>query len=171
MRCWTSTQGIFALRGFVGSVLVLLLIPQSTGALLCSVVGGKMSEGINFKVLKSSSWLDLISVTGRAGPLCGDGWSSLSRRAHARDEGEGRILGQAASCITGQGWLSSFRAHCGSFARSHTKSRRSAFAKTVHSLVSPHTPTQEYIENTCMRSVNQSIGRAIRHKGFSSTCM
>lgn len=95
-------------------------IAKGHGGLLLSVIGGKMSEGINFSDALGRG----VVVVGLPFPnIQGAQWKakleyieqSTTKRTGSRDEGK------AAA--------------------------------------------REFYENACMRAVNQSIGRAIRHKG------
>jgi chromosome transmission fidelity protein 1 len=105
-------------------------IDSGKGGLLLSVVGGKMSEGINF----SDSLGRCVLIVGLPYPNINSAeWKAKieyienSTRQRLGKEGEG--LGNAEV------------------------ERR---AKETG---------REHYENSCMRAVNQSIGRAIRHKG------
>jgi chromosome transmission fidelity protein 1 len=99
----------------------------STGALLLSVVGGKMSEGINF----SDRLGRCVIVVGLPYPnINSPDWkarleyieSTMTARLRARTVGEADVKLQAKQAA------------------------------------------RDFYENACMRAVNQSIGRAIRHK-------
>ncbi len=98
---------------------------RSSGALLLSVVGGKMSEGINF-----------ADRLGRCVVIVGLPFPNL----HAPE------------------WK----------ARMEYVEETARQAKTPADSVAATTPQQaarDFYENACMRAVNQSIGRAIRHRG------
>lgn len=112
-------------------------VSSGKGALLLSVVGGKMSEGINF----SDRLGRCVMVVGLPYPnIASPDWkakleyietTTITRLTSSTDEssassskiseGEARARGKQAS--------------------------------------------RDFYENACMRAVNQSIGRAIRHKG------
>lgn len=108
-----------------------ILDPRDThkrgGALLLSVVGGKMSEGINF----SDRLGRLVVIVGLPYPnINSPEWkarleyiesATLKRLAHGSGSGDAK-----------------------------------AQAKQL---------ARDFYENACMRAVNQSIGRAIRHRG------
>jgi chromosome transmission fidelity protein 1 len=98
------------------------------GALLLSVVGGKMSEGINF----SDRLGRCVVVVGLPYPnIASPDWK-------ARME---YIESTTATRLAKEGI---------SQAEATAKAKQSA---------------RDYYENACMRAVNQSIGRAIRHRG------
>ncbi|CAG8527014.1 2198_t:CDS:10 [Ambispora leptoticha] len=90
---------------------------KNGGALLFCVVGGKMSEGINF-----------ADRLGRGVLMVGLPFANMNSAA----------LKEKMKYIDQKG-----------------QDTRSG---------DQHSPGREYYENLCMRSVNQSIGRAIRHK-------
>ncbi|KAF8939783.1 DEAD H (Asp-Glu-Ala-Asp His) box helicase 11 [Dissophora ornata] len=98
------------------------------GAVLFSVVGGKMSEGINFSDRLGRG----VVMVGM--PFPNKGSAELQERMRYMDQ------------IQQQG-----------------------LEKSPQSTIQPSslrmTAGSEYYENLCMRAVNQSIGRAIRHQG------
>ncbi|KAH6609131.1 hypothetical protein Trco_002477 [Trichoderma cornu-damae] len=101
---------------------------KHTGALLLSVVGGKMSEGINF----SDRLGRCVIVIGLPYPnIASPDWKAkleyIESTTETRLTKEGRLRSDAA-----------------------------VQAKQV---------ARDFYENACMRAVNQSIGRAIRHRG------
>lgn len=99
------------------------------GALLLSVVGGKMSEGINF----SDRLGRCVVVIGLPYPnIASPDWK-------ARIE---YIESTTVTRLTEQGGIS--------------KDEATARGKQA---------ARDFYENACMRAVNQSIGRAIRHRG------
>jgi len=103
-------------------------IEEGKGGLLLSVVGGKMSEGINF----SDRLGRCVVIVGLPFPNIQSGeWKAklgyIENATEQRLEGEG----------VGEG-------------------ERKARAKQAG---------REFYENACMRAVNQSVGRAIRHRG------
>ncbi|XDG04773.1 hypothetical protein ABKA04_004388 [Annulohypoxylon sp. FPYF3050] len=109
--------------------------PNRNGALLLSVVGGKMSEGINF----SDRLGRCVVVVGLPYPnIHSPGWkarieyiesTTLARLKAAADEDPST--------------------------KSKTSGELTAAAKQA---------ARDFYENACMRAVNQSIGRAIRHR-------
>lgn len=99
---------------------------RTTGALLLSVVGGKMSEGINF-----------ADRLGRCVVIVGLPYPNIhSAEWKARIE---YVEGAAAARLAG---------------RLGRADAQAAAKQTA----------RDYYENACMRAVNQSIGRAIRHR-------
>ncbi|KAG0059629.1 DEAD H (Asp-Glu-Ala-Asp His) box helicase 11 [Linnemannia elongata] len=103
------------------------------GAVLFSVVGGKMSEGINFSD-RLGRGVIMIGM-----PFPNKGSPELQERMRYMDQVQQQeLLLQSSSSLTP--------------ARSSTSMTRM-------------TAGSEYYENLCMRAVNQSIGRAIRHQG------
>ncbi|KAG6041510.1 hypothetical protein E4U41_003813 [Claviceps citrina] len=107
------------------------------GALLLSVVGGKMSEGINF----SDRLGRCVMVVGLPYPnIASPEWKAKMEYIEAttfanltRPTGTGPAATTAA-----------------------TEAAATSEAKKA---------AREFYENACMRAVNQSIGRAIRHRG------
>jgi len=112
------------------------------GALLLSVVGGKMSEGINF----SDRLGRCVVIVGLPYPnINSPDWkarieyieSTTLKRLTAPTETLGDTLSSAAA--------------------QPPMSRPEALAAAKQA-------SRDFYENACMRAVNQSIGRAIRHK-------
>ncbi|KAF8459481.1 ATP-dependent RNA helicase chl1 [Terfezia claveryi] len=101
-------------------------IDSGRGGLLFSVVGGKMSEGINFNDNLGRG----VIMVGLPFP------NSQSAEWKAKLEYVEKVA--AGNCLA-----------------SEPPSTRSEFAKTAG---------RDFYENACMRAVNQSIGRAIRHQ-------
>ncbi|KAG6136637.1 hypothetical protein E4U38_001297 [Claviceps purpurea] len=101
------------------------------GALLLSVVGGKMSEGINF----SDRLCRCVMVVGLPYPnIASPEWTAKMEY----------IETTTITKLTGPDGLAM------------PKTQATAEAKKA---------AREFYENACMRAVNQSIGRAIRHRG------
>ena len=88
---------------------------KTSGAILFAVVGGKMSEGINF----SNHLGRLVVMVGLPFPNPTDPTTNLLMRHADQKHAENPLLPNG----------------------------------------------QEYLENVCMKAVNQAIGRAIRHRG------
>ncbi|EXV00486.1 DEAD-like helicases superfamily protein [Metarhizium robertsii] len=110
------------------------LVKGKGGALLLSVVGGKMSEGINF----SDRLGRCVMVVGLPYPnIASPEWKAKM------DYIESTTLAN----------LQDSRRDAGP---KLTKDEAAARAKQA---------ARDFYENACMRAVNQSIGRAIRHKG------
>lgn len=97
--------------------------PNGRGALLLCVVGGKMSEGINFN-----------DDLGRCVIMVGLPYANIK------------------SCELKQR-MSYYDASCKISPTSESTSSK------------PVSAGQQYYENLCLKGINQSIGRAIRHKG------
>ncbi|KAK5659129.1 hypothetical protein OQA88_1219 [Cercophora sp. LCS_1] len=112
---------------------------SQTGALLLSVVGGKMSEGINFS-----------DRLGRCVVIVGLPYPNInSPEWKARIE---YIESSTAARLTGgDGSAAPDDAGCAPMG----KEQAQAVAKQA---------ARDFYENACMRAVNQSIGRAIRHR-------
>jgi len=108
------------------------------GAVLLSVVGGKMSEGINFS-----------DRLGRCVIIVGLPYPNInSPEWKARIEYiESSALSRLTSTTSGP--------------HSDTKLPMSRDA----ALATAKQEARDFYENSCMRAVNQSIGRAIRHRG------
>uniref|UniRef100_A0A7N0UY48 Helicase ATP-binding domain-containing protein n=1 Tax=Kalanchoe fedtschenkoi TaxID=63787 RepID=A0A7N0UY48_KALFE len=109
------------------------------GAMLLAVVGGKISEGINF----SDGMGRCIVMVGLPYPNPSD-IELIERIKHIEGLGESNVsksLGVSAShiCNSGDGQIG------------------------FHILRNCKRRGKEYYENLCMKAVNQSIGRAIRH--------
>ncbi|KAF9911357.1 ATP-dependent DNA helicase chl1 [Linnemannia zychae] len=107
----------------------------SKGAVLFSVVGGKMSEGINFSDRLGRG----VIMVGM--PFPNKGSPELQERMRYMDQVQLQELQQSTNA--------------------------SSVNSTKPSSSTPQRMTagSEYYENLCMRAVNQSIGRAIRHQG------
>ncbi|KAH8199770.1 hypothetical protein TruAng_006051 [Truncatella angustata] len=103
---------------------------NGTGALLLSVIGGKMSEGINFS-----------DRLGRCVIIVGLPYPNINS-----PDWKARIEYIESTTIN--------RLLAGDPARNKTEA--AATAKQT---------SRDFYESACMRAVNQSIGRAIRHKG------
>ncbi|ROT37810.1 DNA repair helicase [Sodiomyces alkalinus F11] len=103
------------------------------GALLLSVVGGKMSEGINFS-----------DRLGRAVVIVGLPYPNMqSPEWKAKTEYvEATTLGRLTD-----------------------PAREGGPTKRDEAVTAAKQAAREFYENACMRAVNQSIGRAIRHRG------
>ncbi|KAI5859966.1 DNA repair helicase [Durotheca rogersii] len=103
--------------------------PRSHGALLLSVVGGKMSEGINF----SDRLGRCVVVVGLPYPnINSPDWKA--RIEYIESTTLERLKSTAPSMPQGEAVATAKQA------------------------------SREFYENACMRAVNQSIGRAIRHR-------
>ena len=112
---------------------------RSPGAALFCVMGGKMSEGINF----SDGMARLVMVAGLPFPDITD------------EELKTKMLNLDVSKAKGGGGVSGQEVSASPFLREER------FVGSFNSNV-PSASSQYYF-NLCMRSVNQTIGRAIRH--------
>ncbi|KAL1860654.1 hypothetical protein VTK73DRAFT_7216 [Phialemonium thermophilum] len=119
---------------------------RSRGALLLSVVGGKMSEGINF----SDRLGRCVIVVGLPYPnINSPEWKA--RIEYVESSTLARLTGAARTPVAGGG-------REGERSNSTVASREEASAAAKQA-------ARDFYENACMRAVNQSIGRAIRHRG------
>ncbi|RKF54277.1 ATP-dependent DNA helicase CHL1 [Erysiphe neolycopersici] len=116
-------------------------IDSGSGGLLLSVVGGKMSEGINF----SDALGRCVVIVGLPYPNINSAeWkakieyieNSHNERSHAQFNMNRNGIEKEPACPE--------------------RAENKIGAKDV---------SRDFYENACMRAVNQSIGRAIRHKG------
>lgn len=108
--------------------------PSGRGALLLSVVGGRMSEGINF----SDRLGRCVVVVGLPYPnINSPEWKA--KIEYIESSTLERLLAEDAT------------------SSSPPKSREDAVAQAKQA-------ARDFYENACMRAVNQSIGRAIRHQ-------
>ncbi|PNS21686.1 hypothetical protein CAC42_1540 [Sphaceloma murrayae] len=113
---------------------------EGKGALLLSVIGGKLSEGINF----SDRLGRCVIVVGMPWPNP-NGAEWKARMEYIEDRAR-----QASLAATGDA--------------STTKSRLIGSGVGAKGYV-PGEASRDFAENVCMRAVNQAIGRVIRHKG------
>ncbi|AMD22330.1 HGL010Wp [Eremothecium sinecaudum] len=114
-----SSSGADVLQNYADTIL-----NEKLGAVLCAVVNGKLSEGINFKDDLARS----VVMVGLPFPNLFSGELIVKQRHLAA-----KIIGKGGS------------------------SKEASIA------------TREFYENICMRAVNQSVGRAIRHAGDYAT--
>ncbi|KAG6008263.1 hypothetical protein E4U21_004725 [Claviceps maximensis] len=106
-------------------------LTSQNGALLLSVVGGKMSEGINF----SDRLGRCVVVVGLPYPnIASPEWKA--KMEYIETTTLANLTGPTGSAMA--------------------KEQAAAEGKKA---------AREFYENACMRAVNQSIGRAIRHRG------
>lgn len=113
------------------------------GALLLAVIGGKLSEGINF----SDALGRCVIVIGLPYP------NPHSVEWKARME----YIEQKASHAS-KPTLNSSTGNSAGNTNTNTNSSSSG-------AITAGTASREFAENVCMRAVNQAIGRAVRHKG------
>ncbi|KAK3346399.1 helicase C-terminal domain-containing protein [Lasiosphaeria hispida] len=110
-----------------------------TGALLLSVVGGKMSEGINF----SDRLGRCVIIVGLPYPnITSPEWKA--RIEYIESSTLARLLPDSSDTATAP----------------HDKEAMSR----EQALATAKQAARDFYENACMRAVNQSIGRAIRHQ-------
>jgi chromosome transmission fidelity protein 1 len=145
------------------------------GALLFSVVGAKFSEGINF----SDDLARCVVLVGMPFPYKGS--VELQERMRYLD-GRQRVSSSNSYPAAASPPFASAPGTSGILPRNTSSSRALAMANAtfistsgaasgalLQSHLSQHhsvttSAGSEYYENLCMRAVNQSIGRAIRHK-------
>lgn len=113
--------------------------PTTRGALLLSVVGGKMSEGINFS-----------DRLGRCVVIVGLPYPNINS-----PEWKARLEYIESATIK--------RLTTGPSAES-TRTMVSSMSKDQATAAQAKQVARDFYENACMRAVNQSIGRAIRHR-------
>ncbi|KAK9479903.1 helicase C-terminal domain-containing protein [Lipomyces japonicus] len=111
------------------------------GAMLLAVVGGKMSEGINFsdQLARGIIMVGLPYPNARSADL-------IAKRNYI----EKKVFEQFK--LEELGKLNTDSPSAGDMSRINTASKRAS-----------EEASKEYYENICMRAVNQSIGRGIRH--------
>ncbi|RKF74582.1 ATP-dependent DNA helicase CHL1 [Golovinomyces cichoracearum] len=117
-------------------------IDSGKGGLLLSVVGGKMSEGINF----SDALGRCVIIVGLPFPNI----NSAEWKAKIEFVEEAYIERLKTENISDENNPEE---------RSVRQDQEIIFKKKAKDV------SRDFYENTCMRAVNQSIGRAIRHKG------
>lgn len=125
-----------------------VLGPESKGALLLSVVGGKMSEGINF----SDRLGRCVLIVGLPYPnINSPEWKAKTE--YVESTTLSRLLPPSDHPTTDSS--SQPESNTPNNVRQMTREKAQEEAKTA---------ARAFYENACMRSVNQSIGRAIRHR-------
>ncbi|EJT75898.1 DEAD_2 domain-containing protein [Gaeumannomyces tritici R3-111a-1] len=113
-----------------------------SGALLLSVVGGKMSEGINF----SDRLGRCVVIVGLPYPnIASPEWKA--RMEYIESSTVDRLLGKQQQ------------------QQQQQQSTQAAGMTREQAAAAGKQAAREFYENACMRAVNQSIGRAIRHRG------
>ncbi|KAF4554661.1 ATP-dependent DNA helicase chl1-like protein [Elsinoe fawcettii] len=112
------------------------------GALLLSVIGGKLSEGINF----SDGLGRCVMVVGMPWPNP-NGAEWKARMGYIEERAKESASGGVAAMVDKAGGKAQLGKEIGK-------------GKYI-----PGQAGRDFAENVCMRAVNQAIGRAIRHKG------
>ncbi|TLD33371.1 hypothetical protein PspLS_01184 [Pyricularia sp. CBS 133598] len=127
--------------------------PSQNGALLLSVVGGKMSEGINF----SDRLGRCVVIVGLPYPnVASPEWKA--RMEYIESSTVARLMDkqnatQADDALTGDNTPAA------------TVTKPSSTMTREQAVAAGKQAARDFYENACMRAVNQSIGRAIRHRG------
>jgi hypothetical protein len=127
---------------------VIAQTSRQRGAMLSAVVGGKMSEGINF----SDGLGRCVVMVGLPYP-------------NPRDP----VLVEKMKYISAKAAAAAASTSSSSSSSSSWSSSSSSPARRVMS--APVMSARQYYENACMRAVNQSIGRSIRHAGDYATIL
>ncbi|KAJ1984146.1 ATP-dependent DNA helicase chl1 [Dimargaris cristalligena] len=141
-------------------------LPFRTGALLLSVVGGKMSEGINFGDDLGRG----IVMVGL--PFANLGSRELQEKIRFVGESARRVPVTSATTVGEESGDLPATKREGSGGPSSDASSRSSELPSASTNGGPvdirtvlqSSEAQTYYENLCMKAVNQSIGRAIRHR-------
>ncbi|KAM9815512.1 ATP-dependent DNA helicase DDX11 isoform 1-T1 [Syngnathus typhle] len=121
---------------------------NQTGALLFSVVGGKMSEGINFSD-DLGRYVFWESAFGRV---------TLANENLSRDDKS--FVSSRCVVMVGMPYPN---------IKSPELQEKMSYLDKHLTPSGGKSPGQALIENLCMKAVNQSIGRAIRHRGDYSS--
>ncbi|EKD18760.1 putative ATP-dependent RNA helicase chl1 [Drepanopeziza brunnea f. sp. 'multigermtubi' MB_m1] len=121
-------------------------IDTGRGGLLLSVVGGKMSEGINF----SDSLGRCVVIVGLPFPNI----NSAEWRAKIQYIESSIVERLEAEGLAGSGCTST---------NQHIDGKLKLSKEEM--ITRGKGEAREFYENACMRAVNQSVGRAIRHRG------
>ncbi|KAK6596950.1 ATP-dependent rna helicase chl1 [Botrytis cinerea] len=150
-------------------------IAEGKGGLLFSVVGGKLSEGINF----SDDLGRAVVIVGL--PFPNARTAEWRRRLRFVEESavarlSGDYLGSASSSLTRLGLKGGYVEKEKDEEVENGETGRSQNTEPQIQIPIPHEiqaqiahkakeEAKDFFENVCMRAVNQSVGRAIRHRG------
>ncbi|KAM0172924.1 hypothetical protein ACHAPC_010608 [Botrytis cinerea] len=150
-------------------------IAEGKGGLLFSVVGGKLSEGINF----SDDLGRAVVIVGL--PFPNARTAEWRRRLRFVEESavarlSGDYLGSASSSLTRLGLKGGYVEKEKDEEVENGETGRSQNTEPQIQMPIPHEiqaqiahkakeEAKDFFENVCMRAVNQSVGRAIRHRG------
>ncbi|TLS23373.1 uncharacterized protein PpBr36_06627 [Pyricularia pennisetigena] len=127
--------------------------PTQNGALLLSVVGGKMSEGINF----SDRLGRCVVIVGLPYPnVASPEWKA--RMEYIESSTVARIMVKQNATQVDDASAGDKIVAVSAIKPPSTMTREQAVAAGKQA-------ARDFYENACMRAVNQSIGRAIRHRG------
>ncbi|KAI9812801.1 MAG: ATP-dependent DNA helicase chl1 [Phylliscum demangeonii] len=131
----TRDTHLVATTGDVLSQYAQTIALQQGGALLLAVIGGKLSEGINF----SDALGRAVLVVGLPYPNAHSAeWKA--KLEHIEQTTYDRVLAAGAGAAV-------------------------AATARVQARDEAKQASRDFYENACMRAVNQSVGRAIRHRG------
>lgn len=132
---------------------------RGKGALLLSVVGGRMSEGINF----SDALGRCVVVVGLPYPNAhSPEWKA--RAEYVEQSTFERLTNPAKNSNKDASRLDTDPGAPPSSASSETQPHTTAGIAPAQAREASKQAAREFYENACMRAVNQSVGRAVRHK-------
>ncbi|KAF7890629.1 hypothetical protein EAF00_008944 [Botryotinia globosa] len=141
-------------------------IEEGKGGLLFSVVGGKLSEGINF----SDELGRAVVIVGL--PFPNARTAEWRRRLRFVEESAvERLSGDYSSSLKGLGDGGSKNGNGNENGDTGGKEGKTEIETQIPKEIREQIAhkakeeAKEFFENVCMRAVNQSVGRAIRHKG------
>jgi Rad3-related DNA helicase len=140
-----------------------------TGALLFAIVGGKLSEGINF----SDNLARAVIMIGLPYPNKHE--ASMVEKMKYLDQQEAKVKAmekekqkqiqqQAAAAVIPESSNTIEESKESSSMELNTSVSSPAAAPVLPPAGAPGSAGSRYVHTLCMRAVNQSIGRAIRHR-------